>query len=159
VCNNLVQVVSDGGFCDRADVALPGLEHVGVVGRKDGRSGANYRAQGVVHLLRVRLVDVGLEDGALRGCGGGRGHGRVRGEVVVVVGGSAYNGALVGGQLVSYTYDIGKDCLEARVFGAGYRGEHTFWPSFVKSTSGWFGGRTSVVVPMTGQDMVDVGIR
>jgi hypothetical protein len=26
----------------------------------------------------------------------------------------------------------------------------------VKSTSGWFGGRTSVVVPMTGQDMLKV---
>jgi hypothetical protein len=102
VCDNLVQVVSDGGFCDWADVALAGLEHVGVVGRKDSRSGANHWAQGVVHLLRVRLVDVGLEDGALGGRGGRGGHGRVRGEVVVVVGGSAYNGTLVGGQLASY---------------------------------------------------------
>jgi hypothetical protein len=61
---------------------------------------------------------------------------------VVVVGGRAYNRALLDLSVgVEYT-KIGP--------------ETTFWPSFVKSTSGWFGGRTSVVVPMTGQDMVAV---
>ncbi|KAH8635007.1 hypothetical protein IG631_10407 [Alternaria alternata] len=30
----------------------------------------------------------------------------------------------------------------------------TTWPSFARSIEGWFGGRTSLVVPITGQDML-----
>jgi hypothetical protein len=68
---------------------------------------------------------------------------------VVVVGCRAYNGALLGVcQSKSY-----KGEQYSRLFEVGI---HTFWPSFEKSTSGWFGGRTSVVVPMTGQDMMAV---
>jgi hypothetical protein len=36
---------------------------------------------------------------------------------------------------------------------------HTVWPSFDMSTSGWFGGSTSLVVPITGQDMMIVMVR
>jgi hypothetical protein len=70
VCDYLVQVVSDCRFCDGADIALVCLEHVWVVGWKDGGGGADYRAERVVHLLGLRLVDIGLEDWALCGRGG-----------------------------------------------------------------------------------------
>jgi hypothetical protein len=31
----------------------------------------------------------------------------------------------------------------------------TVWPSLVRSTEGWFGGRTSLVVPITGHDILE----
>lgn len=31
---------------------------------------------------------------------------------------------------------------------------HTVWPSLERSTEGWFGGRTSFVVPITGHDIL-----
>jgi hypothetical protein len=64
----------------------------------------------------------------------------VNGEVVVVVCCCAYNRALEQSQY---------GCVMKRS-----RGVYTVWPSLERSTSGWFGGSTSFVVPMTGQDMM-----
>jgi hypothetical protein len=39
----------------------------------------------------------------------------------------------------------------------GGRGElFTVWPSLERSMEGWFGGRTSFVVPITGHDILAV---
>lgn len=32
----------------------------------------------------------------------------------------------------------------------------TVWPSLLRSIEGWFGGRTSFVVPMTGHDILEI---
>jgi hypothetical protein len=94
MCHNLVQMVPDRRLCYRAHVARVRLEHVGVVGGEDCGSGADDRAERVVHLLSFGLLYVVLEDGALGRGGGGAGHGRVRGEVVVVVCCCSYDWAL-----------------------------------------------------------------
>lgn len=94
VCSDLVLVVANGGLGDGADILRPSLQHVGVVRRQDGGSSANDRTESIVELLSLGLVDSLLE--------GGTGGGFVRGwrdvgvlvEVVVVVGGRAYDGAL-----------------------------------------------------------------
>jgi hypothetical protein len=94
VRHNLIQMVSNCRLCYWAHIARVGLQHVGVVGWEDCGSGANDGAEGVVHLLCFRLLDVVLEDGARSRRGGSAGHGRVRCEVVVVVCRRAYHGTL-----------------------------------------------------------------
>lgn len=94
MCNHLVQMVSYRRLCDWAYVALARLEHIWVIGWENGGRCADDGAEGVVHLLGLGLVEVALQYGT-RGCSsGGGGHGRMRGEVVVVVGGCAYYWAL-----------------------------------------------------------------
>lgn len=95
VRNDLVLVVSNGRLGDRADILRPSLQHVGVVRREHSGCGAHDGAEGIVELLSLGLVDGGLQSGA---CGR---FGRVQSrnlwvlvEVVVVVGGCAYDRAL-----------------------------------------------------------------
>ena len=66
-------------------------------------------------------------------------------EVVVVVGGGADDGAglLEGGS----------------VEGLERRGGKCTWPSWARSTSGWLGGRTELVDPMTGQAAAEAMVK
>ena len=94
VCGDLVLVVANGSLGDRADILRASLQHVRVVRRQNRGRSANDGAEAIVKLLGLGLGDSLLECGA--------GGGFVRGlrdvgvlvEVVVVVGGRAYNGAL-----------------------------------------------------------------
>lgn len=61
VCDDLVLVVADCCLCDRADVLRARLQHVGVVGGKNGGSGANNGAEGIIELLGLGLLDSRLE--------------------------------------------------------------------------------------------------
>lgn len=92
--HNLALVVANLGLGDGAlgivALALGG----GVIRGQDGGGGADDGADLVVELLRLGLLDGGLEGGALLGVGGrggvvlgigGQGHGGVLGQVVVVV--------------------------------------------------------------------------
>lgn len=93
---HLLLVVTDRGLCDGADVALLRVRSAGVIWWQHSSSGAHHRADLVVHGLRLGLLDDVLEGGA--GCRDGRcgvweRNRRVLEEVVVVVGGRAYNGA------------------------------------------------------------------
>jgi hypothetical protein len=65
-----------------------------MVRRQDRGRSANDGAQTIVELLGLGLVDSLLERGASGGFIGGLGDVGVLVEVVVVVGGRAYNGAL-----------------------------------------------------------------
>jgi hypothetical protein len=56
-------MVSNCCLGDRAYVALTRLKHVWVVGRKNSGSGAYNRAEGIVHLLGLGLLDSVLESG------------------------------------------------------------------------------------------------
>lgn len=94
VRSHLVQVVSNACLCDGAHIALFRLEHIWVVGRQDSGSSADYWAKRVVHLLGRGLVNSRLEGGALCGGGGGGRDGWVLAQVVVVIGGCTYDGAL-----------------------------------------------------------------
>lgn len=137
VRNNPILVVADCRLGDRADIASICLQHIRMVWWEDGGSGADDGAEGIIKLLCLGLVDSILEGGALGGCGrGDAGDGGVLVEVVVVVCCCAYHGALR---------------LLARERGNEGRRLHTVWPSILRSTSGWLGGRTWFVVPMTGQ--------
>lgn len=92
--HDLALVVTNLSLSDRAlsivALALGG----GVVRGQDGGGGPDDGADLVVELLRLGLLDGGLEGGALLGIGGrggvvlgvgGEGHGGVLGQVVVVV--------------------------------------------------------------------------
>lgn len=94
VCSHLILVVSNCGLCNWAYVALVCLEHVWVVGRKNRGGGTDNWAKSVVHLLGPGLLYGILECGAGGGLVALGGDGRVRVEVVVVVGCRAYNRAL-----------------------------------------------------------------
>lgn len=96
VCYDLALMVSYCCLGNRADIVRPSVEHIRVVRRQHGGRCTNDRAESIVELLGLGLVDGGLE----RGAGGG--FGRVEAgdvgvlvEVVVVVGRCAYNGALI----------------------------------------------------------------
>lgn len=87
-------MMSNSGFGDWADIALACLEHIRVVRWEDSGCGSDDWAERVIHLLGFGLVDALLQRWALRcrvGCGLDR---RMRAEVVVMIGGSAYNRAL-----------------------------------------------------------------
>jgi hypothetical protein len=112
-----------------------------VVGRKNRSSGAYNWAKSIVHLLGSGLLYRVLECGAGCSLGALGGDGRMRVEVVVVVGCRSYNRALS-----SYVSKFGKQ--------ERYSSVRTTWPSFARSMEGWFGGRTSLVVPITGHDML-----
>jgi hypothetical protein len=95
VRDNLVLVVTDCRLGDRTDIASSCAQHIRVIGREDGGSSADDRAERIVELLRLGLVDGSLQRRALsRCCGGDAGDGGVLVEVVVVVGCCAYNRAL-----------------------------------------------------------------
>jgi hypothetical protein len=94
VGDDLVLVVSNCRLGDRADILGASLQHVGVVGRQDRGRGAYHGAEPVVELLSRGLVDSLLQSGAGGGFIRGLGDVRVLVEVVVVVGGRAYDGAL-----------------------------------------------------------------
>jgi hypothetical protein len=145
VRNHLVLVMSHCRLSDRAHIALARIQHIGVVRRQHGGRGAHDRAQRVVELLGFGLLHGRLERRAGGGFGAVQaGDGRVLVEVVVVVGGGAYDGALRWG-----TSACGSDAKggDGEIVG----GRRTVWPSTLRSTSGWFGGSTLLVVPMTGQ--------
>ena len=100
VRNNLVLVMSHRRLSDRAHIALARLQHVRVVGRQHRGRGAHDGAQRVVELLGFGLLHGRLERGAGGGFGAAQaGDGRVLVQVVVVVGGGAYDGALWWGAL------------------------------------------------------------
>ncbi len=141
MCSHLILVVSHCRLCNWAYIARVRLEHIRVVGRKDRSSGAYNRAESIVHLLGLGLLYSLLQHGARCSLVAFVGDGRVGMQVVVVVGGCAYNGALS-----SYVSVFPPRPASSRV--------RTTWPSFARSTEGWFGGRTSLVVPITGQDML-----
>lgn len=95
VRDNLVLVVANCRLGDRADVIRSSLQHVWMVWRKDRCSSANDGTKSIVELLGLRLQDSGLQ----RGAGGSLGVVEAGDvwmlvEVVVVVGGCAYDGAL-----------------------------------------------------------------
>lgn len=95
VRDNLVLMVTDCRLGDRAHILQPSLQDVWVVWREDGGRGAHDRAEGVVELLRLGLLDGRLKRGAGSGFGCGEaGDVGVLVEVVVVVGRCAYNRAL-----------------------------------------------------------------
>ena len=145
VRNNFVLVMSHRRLSDRAHIALARLQHVRVVGRQHRGRGAHDGAQRVVELLGFGLLHGRLERGAGGGFGAAQaGDGRVLVQVVVVVGGGAYDGALWWGALACGS---GARDGDEEVVG----GRRTVWPSLLRSTSGWFGGSTLLVVPMTGQ--------
>jgi hypothetical protein len=93
VCGDLVLVVANGSLGDGADVLRASLQHVRVVGRQDRGRSADDGAETIVELLRLGLVDGLLEGRAGGGFVRGLGNVGVLVEVVVVVGGRAYNGA------------------------------------------------------------------
>jgi hypothetical protein len=139
MCVHLLLVVPHRRLCHRAHVALVRLCGVGVVGRQDGRSGAHDGADGIVHGLALGLPYRRLQRGALgrEGRGGlGQGDRGVLLEVVVVVGGCADDGTRLGG-------GVSRDEKK--------RSTCRTWPSLARSISGWLGGSTSLVEPMTGQ--------
>lgn len=86
---DLALVVSNLRLRDGADRIIGGALGGRVVGGQNGGYGPDDGADLVVHLLRFGLVDDVLEGGALLGIGGlravGNGHGRVLGEVLVVL--------------------------------------------------------------------------
>jgi hypothetical protein len=94
VCGDLVLVVANGSLGDWADVLRASLQHVRVVGRQDRGRSADDGAETIVELLRLGLVDGLLEGRAGGGFVRGLGNVGVLVEVVVVVGGRAYDGAL-----------------------------------------------------------------
>ena len=145
VRNNLVLVMSHRRLSDRAHIALARLQHIRVVGRQHGGRGAHDGAQRVVELLGFGLLHGRLERGAGSGFGAVQaGDGRVLVQVVVVVGSGAYDRALWWGALA-----CGSGARDGN--GEIVGGSRTFWPSTLRSTSGWFGGSTLLVVPITGQ--------
>ena len=155
VRDDLVLVMSHRRLGDRAHIALARIHHIGVVGRQHGGRGAHHGAQRVVELLGFGLLHGCLERGAGGGFGAVQaGDGRVLVQVVVVVGGGAYDGALWWGALACGSGARDGD-EEEEVVG----GRRTVWPSLLRSTSGWFGGSTLLVVPMTGQVAMVVRVR
>ena len=92
--NNPILVMSHRRLRNRAYVAGAGLEHVWVVRWKNSRRGAYDGTQRIIHLLRLGLLDRVLKCGAGRRRAVARGDGRVRVEVVVVVGRCSYYRAL-----------------------------------------------------------------
>jgi hypothetical protein len=112
MCDDLVLVVSNRRLCNWAYIASARLQHVRVIRRKNSRCCTDYRAQRIVHLLCLGLLDRVLECGArcrrARVVAGDR---RVRLEVVVVVGRCSYYWALR--EVVSgYESDAGECSLE-----------------------------------------------
>jgi len=94
VRNDLVLVVSYRRLSDRAHIALSRLQHIRVVGWQHRGRGTHYGAQRVVELLGFGLLHGCLECGAGGGFGAVQARdGRVLVEVVMVVGGGAYDGA------------------------------------------------------------------
>jgi len=92
--NHLILMVSHRRLGHRAHVASPRFQHIWVIRWQDSGRGADNRAQGVVHFLGLGVVDSRLERGALCcGCAVG-GDGRVRVQVVVMVGCCSYDRAL-----------------------------------------------------------------
>ena len=61
---NLALVVSNRRLRDRADVIRASFQHIRVVRRENGGRSADDRAEGIVELLRLGLIDGGLEGGA-----------------------------------------------------------------------------------------------
>lgn len=99
---HLLLVVSDRCFCHRAHIALLRLCSVGMIGRQDRGSGSDHGADGVVHGLTLGLLDGALECWALGREGRLGLEDRDRGvllEVVVVVGGGAYDRARLSGSV------------------------------------------------------------
>lgn len=122
VCDNLVHVMSDCCLGDWAHIVGVGLEHIWVIGRKDCGGCAHNRAESVVHLLSLGLIHGVLESWAfLCGCGAG-GDWRMCGEVVMMVGGSAYDGAL--SEIVSTSVDSKTCSLIVRLESANLQFDH-----------------------------------
>jgi hypothetical protein len=145
VRDNLVLVMSHRRLSDRAHIALARIQHIGVIRRQHRGRGAHHGAQRVIELLGFGLLHGRLKRGAGGGFGAVQaGDGRVLVEVVVVVGGGTYDGAL---RYCASACGSGARAVHREIVG----GSRTFWPSTLRSTSGWFGGSTLLVVPMTGQ--------
>lgn len=95
VRNNLVFVMSDFRFGYWADVVRPSLQHVRVIGRKHCGCRADHGAEGIVKLLCLRLLNSRFEGWTSGSLGVVESRDvRMLVEVVVVIGGRAYNGAL-----------------------------------------------------------------
>lgn len=95
VRHDLVLMMTHRRLGDRAHIALARVQHIRVVGRQHGGGGAHDGAQRVVELLGFGLLHGGFERGAGGGFGAAQaGDRRVLVQVVVVVGGGAYDGAL-----------------------------------------------------------------
>lgn len=94
VGGDLVLVVANGCLGNRANVLGASLQHIRVVRRQDCGRGANNGAESVIELLGLGLVHSLVEGGAGGSFVRGLGDIRVLVEVVVVVGGRAYNRAL-----------------------------------------------------------------
>lgn len=133
---HLLLMMTHARLRNRTHVALLRLRRIRMIRRQDGRRGPDNGADGVVHGFALGLLEGGLQGGALGCGGGGERDGGVLVQVVVVVGGGA---------------DDGAGLLEIVSGGEGGEGGKGTWPSWARSTSGWLGGRTELVEPMTGQ--------